>query len=110
MYSTTTAEFENEDISKIHLTVEEPPCHLLTKEYSEYESCMSDHQGQIKFLAIVIKGPVFISMGVLYSLAYDAIDVMNDDNIATVLSAQIQVILVLIGTVRKYVCRASSFG
>ena len=38
---------------------------------------------------------------VSYTLAYDAIDVMDNDNHATALSAQIQVSIALIGTVRK---------
>ena len=35
-----------------------------------------------------------------YSLAYDAADVMNNDNLASALSAQIQMSILLIGTVR----------
>ena len=46
-------------------------------------------------------GPILVSAVVLYSLAYDATDVMDNDNLATVLSAQIQVSIVLIGMVRK---------
>ena len=35
VYSLSIAEYENEDIPKIHLTVEEPPWDLSTIEYSE---------------------------------------------------------------------------
>ena len=40
------------------------------------------------------RGPVFVSAVVLYSLAYDAADVMDNDNLATALEAQIQISIV----------------
>ena len=40
-------------------------------------------------------------MVVSYSLAYDAADIMDNDNLATVLKSQIQISIVLIGIVRK---------
>ena len=46
-------------------------------------------------------GPVYVSTVASYSLAYDATDVMDNDNIATALSAQIQTSIALIGMVRK---------
>ena len=52
-------------------------------------------------LAMATKGSVFVSTVVSYSWAYDAVDVMDNDNLATALSAQIQISIVLIGTVRK---------
>mgnify|MGYP006186246423 CR=1 FL=1 len=65
------------------------------------ETRMLDHQGQISIPATVARGPVFVSAVVSYSLAYDAADVMDNDNLATALSVQIQISLVLIGMVRK---------
>ena len=52
-------------------------------------------------LAMATKGSVFVSTVVSYSWAYDAADVMDNDNLATALSAQIQISIVLIGPVRK---------
>ena len=51
--------------------------------------------------ATAARGPVFVSAVVSYSLAYDATDVMDNDNLATALEAQIQISIVLIGMVRK---------
>ena len=62
---------------------------------------MSDHQGLISIPATVTRGPVFVNAVILYSLAYDIVDVMDDDNLATAFSAQIQVSKVPSGTVRK---------
>ena len=62
---------------------------------------MLNNQGQISILATVARGPVHISAVVSCSLAYDAADVIDNDNLATALSAQIQISIVLIGTVRK---------
>ena len=61
---------------------------------------MLDHQGQISIPATAAKGPVFVST-VVYSLAYDATDIMDNDNLATVQEAQIQISIALIDTVRK---------
>ena len=62
---------------------------------------MINHQGQISIPATAARGPIFVSTVVLYSLAYDASDVMDNDNLATALESQIQISMVLIGTVRK---------
>ena len=62
---------------------------------------MLDHQGQISIPTTAARGPVFVSAVVSYSLAYDATDVMDNDNLATSLEAQIQITIALIGMVRK---------
>ena len=62
---------------------------------------MLDHQGQISIPATSARRPVFVSAVVSYSLTHDATDIMDNDNLVTVLSAQIQVSKVMIGTVRK---------
>ena len=63
---------------------------------------MLDPQGQTSIPATVAIEPVFVSAVVSYSLAYDAADVMDNDNLATALEAQIQISIALIGTVRKH--------
>ena len=95
------AEYKDENIPKIHLTAEEPPLDPSTSKYSEQETQMLDHQGQISIPATAARGQVFVSAVVSYSLAYDAADVMDNDNLATALEAQIQISIVLIGAVRK---------
>ena len=62
---------------------------------------MSDHQGQITIHTTTERGLASVNAFILHSLAYDAIDVMDNDNLATTVSAQIQVSIVLIGIVRK---------
>ena len=62
---------------------------------------MLDHQGWISIPAIVARGPVFVSAFVSYSLAYNVADVTDNDNLATALSAQIQISIALIGMVLK---------
>ena len=62
---------------------------------------MLDHQGQISIHVTAARGPVFVSAVISYSLAYDVADVMDNDNFATALQAQIQISIMLIGTVRK---------
>ena len=47
------------------------------------------------------RGPVFFSTVISYSLAYDATDVMNDNDLATVLSVYIKVSIALMDMVRK---------
>ena len=59
---------------------------------------MLDHQSQI---SIPTRGPVFVSAVASYSLAYDAADVVFNDNFVTALKVQIQNSIMLIGTVRK---------
>ena len=63
------------------------------------ETCTLDHQG-ISFLATAVRGPACVSAVTFYSLAYDAVDVMDIDNLAT-LSAQIQINIMLRGRVSK---------
>ena len=70
-------------------------------EYSERETWMLDHQSQISIPATVTRGPVFLSAVIPYSVTYDATDVVDNDNLATELSAQIQISIALIGMVRK---------
>ena len=101
VYSSSIAEYVNEDIPNIHLTDEEPPWDPSTEEYSERETCMLDHWVKIIIPATVSSGSLYVSTVILYSLAYDAADVMDDDNLGIVLLAQIQVSLALIGTVKN---------
>ena len=60
-----------------------------------------DHQGHIIVPATVARGLLFISAIILYSLAYDAIDIMDDDNFVTLLASQVQVSVALIAMVKK---------
>ena len=83
------AEYENDDIPKIHLTAEVPPWDPVTSEYSERETQMLYHQGQISIPATVAKRPVFFSAVASHSLAYDADDIKDNDHLATALEAQI---------------------
>ena len=56
-------------------------------------------QGQISIHATAARGPGYVSAIFSYSLAFDAADVMDNDNLATALSAKIQISIVLIGTI-----------
>ena len=62
---------------------------------------MLDHQGTICIPTTKSRGPVFVNTVVSYSLAYDAPDARDNDNLATALSAQIQISIVLINAGRK---------
>ena len=77
VYSLHIAKYENEDIPKIHLTAEVPPLDPSTNEYSERETHMLDHCSQISIIASAARRSVYVSAVVLYSLAYDATDVMD---------------------------------
>ena len=101
VYSPSITEYENDDILKIHLTAEEPPWDPSTSKYSEQETQILDHQGQISIPAIAVRGPIFVSTVVSYSLAYDAADVMDNNKLASALEAQIQISIMLIGMVKK---------
>ena len=70
-------------------------------QHSGRETHLLDHQGQIGISATVARGPVYVSTAISYLLAYDATDVMDNDNLATALSAQIQISIALIDAVRK---------
>ena len=101
VYSPSIAEYENEDIPKIYLAAEESPCDPSTSEYSERVTQMLDHLCQISIPTNSGKGPVYVSTVVLCSLAYNAADVIDNDNLVTALSAQIQISIVLIGMIMK---------
>ena len=62
---------------------------------------MLDHWAQISIPATAGRGPVFVITVVSYSLAYDATDVMDNNNVVTALESQIQISAVLTGMVRK---------
>ena len=62
---------------------------------------MTNHQGQISIPATAAREPVFVSAIVSYLLAYDAANVMDNDNVAIALESQIQISIALIGAVRK---------
>ena len=62
---------------------------------------MLDHQGQISIPVTVTRGSEYVSIVISYSLAYDAANVMDNDNLVTTLSAQIQISIVMISMVRK---------
>ena len=49
----------------------------------------------------ISKGPVYVSSVVSYSLAYHAAEVMDNDNLATAVLAQIKISIALIGMVIK---------
>ena len=101
VYSPSVTEYEIDDNPKIHLTAEEPLWDPSTNEYSARETQMIDHQGQISIPATATRGPVFVSTVVSYSLADNAADVMDNDNLAPALESQIQISIALTGTVRK---------
>ena len=50
---------------------------------------MLDHQGQISIPVTMARGPVFVSAVVSYSLAYNVADILDNDNLASALEAQI---------------------
>ena len=83
------AEYENEDIPMIHLTVDESPWDPSTNEYSEKETCTIDHQSQISSPATAARGAVYFSTVMSHYLAYDAANVMDNDDHMIALSAQI---------------------
>ena len=62
---------------------------------------MLDRWGRISIFATVARGQAYVSTVISYSLAYDATDVMDNDNLGTALSAQIQISIVLIAILRK---------
>ena len=62
---------------------------------------MLDHQGQISIPASAAKGPVYDSTVISYSLAYNAANVMDNNNLATILSTKIQISIALIGIIRE---------
>ena len=63
--------------------------------------CNSNVRSQIIIFVATAKGATPVSVVISYSLVYDAIDVMCVNNLATKLSAQIQVGIKLIDMVRK---------
>ena len=89
VFSPSIAEYEDEDIPKIHLTAEESSWDLSASKYSQQETQMIDHQGQINITATAERGQVIVRVVVSYSLAYDVADVMDDDNLESALEAQI---------------------
>ena len=66
VYSPSIAEYENEDIPKIHLTAEKPLWDPSTNKYSEIKTQMIDNQGQISIPATAAKGAVYVSAVISY--------------------------------------------
>ena len=62
---------------------------------------MLNHQAQISIRATSARGQGYVSERISYSPAYDAADAMDNENLATALSAQIQISMVMIKTFRK---------
>ena len=85
VYFLSIAEYKNEHVPKIDLTAKEPQWDPSREEYSEKESHMLDHQGQINIPANAARGPICVSKVISYSLAYDAADAMDNDNLVTAL-------------------------
>ena len=110
VYSPSVAEYENEDIPKVHFTAEKLPCDSSTSEYSERETWILNHQDHISISATAARGQVYVSTVVSYLLAYNAVDVMENYKPLTALSAQVQISISLIGTVRKPFNRAYSLS
>ena len=50
---------------------------------------------------MIARGLMFIGAVALNSLAYDSVNLMDDDNFVTTLTAKIQITTALIRTVRK---------
>ena len=66
VYTPSIAEYDNDDITKIHHIAEEPPWDPSTNKYSERETCMLDHQVQISISATEARGPDFVSTVISY--------------------------------------------
>ena len=62
---------------------------------------MVDHGGQISIPVTVVREPVVVIAIVSYSLACDATDVIDNDNLVTALLAQIQISIALRSMVRN---------
>ena len=101
VYSTSTTVYESDDIPNIHLTAEEPLWDPSTNEYLEREILTLDHQGQLSIPATATRGPVFVNTVVSYSLAYDSVDVMDNDSLKNALESLIQISIMLISMVRN---------
>ena len=93
VHSQSNEKYENDDTPNIHHTEEEPPWYPSAEEYSEREVWILDHQDQVIVFAIMARGLVFISAVTSYSMAYDAIDVMDDDSFMSALDSDMNVVL-----------------
>ena len=69
------------------------------EEYSEHDTEMTDNQGKLIIPATMTRQEVLVS--ILYSLTFNAVDVTDDDNLATTSWAQIHVSIALMGIVKK---------
>ena len=54
---------------------------------------MLEYQGQISIPVITTRRLVYVSIVFSYSLAYDATNVTNNDNLATAISCQSQIMV-----------------
>ena len=104
MHSPSVAEYENEDIPKIHLAIEKPLWDPSTNEYLEQDF----YVGSSRSDQYPCHSSIGISICILYSVAYDAANVMDDNNLMTALSAQIYVSIVRHS--QKAISRANSIG
>ena len=81
--TTTQEEYEDERILKIELMVVAPPWDLLSPELSRQEQSMFNYRGSFVSPKTPAVGHLFINSATSY--AYDAVDVIDNDNYATVL-------------------------
>ena len=84
----TWEEYEDQNIPKIELMVEAPPWDPSNPDYSQQEQSMFDYRGWFVSPNTPARGQLYINSVTAY--AYDAANVMDDDNYATVLDSSLQ--------------------
>ena len=85
MRKPTLEENEDQDNNKIELMAEDPPCDISSPAFSRQEQSMLSWRRLFIIPTTPVREPLFINQFTLYN--YDAADVMDDDNFATVLES-----------------------
>ena len=83
----TWEEYEDQNILKIECTAEAPPWDPSSPDYSQQEQSMFNYRVQYVSPNTPAWGQLYINS--VTSYAYDAADVMNNDNYATVLDSYV---------------------
>ena len=79
------SKYEEESILQIELTVETPPWDLSSFEYSRKEQSMFNYRGWFVSSKTPARGQLFSNSVTLY--AYDAVNVMDNNNFSTVMES-----------------------
>lgn len=94
----TAEEYEDDELPHYDLTANDPLWDPSSDSFAKQEDGMLDYRGHLLSRATPARGQLVINS--VESLAYDAVDVTDDDNFATILDANVNVSIAQVESMR----------